>query len=486
MATSIPREACFDVPAWHRTLFAEHAARTPEVARVAAVGDAKATGFGDGYMPELYHRLYAQFPSEVTADKRGPAAAVRASLHKLAGELPEFETLRKQTVSDATWAGMASTVLGESVASALPKRDPNAPPNDAERADRILDGLRDLLADGAATESDVARAAGESFRAAEATEDAAATIDESAVRQALRRGVEAAHDVIDAAKSAASALGYGPGTLSGSGVTPAVAIDLARKVASSEKLRRIIAMAGRLQATARAKRATRSDYARSELVGVEPTGDIARLLPSELGAFGHATRTVDLLRRVSERTALGYKVRGKDKSRKGPIVVGIDISSSMDGEPDIWAKAIALAILDTARRDNRAFGVILYNGAVVDELYVEKPQDADPARVLKLLLKSPVGGCNFDVPVAPALDAIERARGGGAFGKADVILITDAIARADRDGYKERADKLGTTIYGILIGRSGEAVLKSYSHEVARIDDVSRDSAAVDLVFDKV
>ena len=33
-----PRESCFQVPDFHRTLLAEYAAQTPEVARVSAVG----------------------------------------------------------------------------------------------------------------------------------------------------------------------------------------------------------------------------------------------------------------------------------------------------------------------------------------------------------------------------------------------------------------------------------------------------------------
>ena len=41
-------------------------------------------------------------------------------------------------------------MLGDSVASALPERKDEAAPPDAERANRILDGLKDMLADGVA------------------------------------------------------------------------------------------------------------------------------------------------------------------------------------------------------------------------------------------------------------------------------------------------------------------------------------------------
>jgi uncharacterized protein with von Willebrand factor type A (vWA) domain len=479
-----PRESCFQVPEWHRSLLAEYATATPEVARVSALGETKVAGFGDGFVPELYHRLYSESPNEVPAEQRGAAAAVRAKLHDLASELPEFDTLRKQTLRDPLWSGMAATAIGESVASALPDRGPDAPPPDADAADRILDGMKDLAEQGAVGPEQVGTAAGEAYKAAEGVAAQAGGLDESKVRQALRGAIESAQEAIDDAQAAAAALGYGPGTAAGGTINPGVALALARKVKNSAKLQKIIELAGRLQATARAKRATRSEYARSELVGVEQTGDVARLLPTELSALGDPTRATDLLRRVIERSALGYKLRGTEKSAKGPIVIALDISGSMHGDKDTWGKAVCLALLDSARRDKRSFGVILFNGAVVEELRAPKADLVDPVKLLDLLAREPFGGTDFDVPIVAALDFIEKQT---VFHKADVVLVTDAEARSDgAAALLARANKLGAHVYGVLIGASGEATLKTYCHEVARIDDVSRDTAAVDLVFDKI
>lgn len=480
---AITRESCFQVPDWHRQLLAEYAARTAEVARVSQAGDAKAAGFGDGYVPELYHRLYSEAPNEIPADKRGAAAALRARLHNLASELPEFATLRKQTLRDPLWSGMAATAVAESVANALPSPPPGELPPDVEEAQRILDGMADLAEQGAVGPEQVGKAAGDAFRAAEDVESAAAAVDESKVRNALREAIEDAKGRIDEAKAMASALGYGPGAAGGS-INPNVALELARKVRNSRKLTAIVALAGRLQATARAKKATRSEYARSELAGVEQTGDVARLLPSELAALGDPARATDLLRRVVERNALGYKLRGKEKSAKGPIVVGIDVSGSMGGDRDIWARAVALALLDCARRENRAFGIVLWRSELVAQLYYKRAAEVDAAKLLDLMAIGASGGADFDVPIEPCLDMIET---NATLGKADAILITDALdAARNAAALKARADKLGVHVYGILIGHGNERVLRSYCHDVARIDDVSRDTAAVDLVFDKI
>jgi uncharacterized protein with von Willebrand factor type A (vWA) domain len=480
MAT--PRESCFQVPDFHKTLLAEYAAQTPEVAKVAAAGDAKVAGFGDGFVPEVYHRLFAEIPNEIPASERGAGAAVRAKLHDLASELPEFSTLRKQTRRDPLWSGIAAT--GQSVVAALPARKPGDAPPDAEAADRMLDGLQDLLEHGAATDEQVGKAAGEAFKAAEGVAEQAGSLSESAVRNALRSAIAEAQDSIDEAQKVMAAMGCGTGNDAGGKMAPNVAMALARKVKSSSKLQKIMALAGRLQATARAKRATRSKFARAEVSGVEQTGDVARLLPTEMASLGHSALAAGVLSRVMERTALGYRVAGKEKLARGPIVVALDISGSMHGEKDCWGKAVALALLDTARRESRGFGLILFNGGVVNELRAPKAATVTPEQILELLEQEPFGGTDFDVPIFAALDFVEKQE---AFRKADVVLVTDAIARPDSKGKaKARADKLGANVYGILIGHGGEATLKTYCHDVAQIDDVNRDTKAVDLVFDKV
>jgi uncharacterized protein with von Willebrand factor type A (vWA) domain len=401
----------------------------------------------------------------------------------------EVQAIRKQTLRDPLWSGMASTAIAESVASVLPERRKGQPAPDAEQALRILDGMKNLAEEGAVGDAEVGNAAGKAFAATDAVGEQAASLNESAVRQALRGAIETAQDQIDTAQQALSVLAGGAGTGSGAGgiASPAVALELARRVRNSAKLAKIIAMAGRLQATARAKRATRSEYARSELSGVEQTGDVARLLPSEMSALGDPLRATDLLRRVVERSALGYKIRGKERSARGPIVVALDISGSMHGDKDCWAKAVVLALLDTARAEKRGFGVILFNGAVVAELLAPKAETVTPAQILDLLSNEPRGGTDFDVPVHAALDFIEKQV---AFKKADVVLVTDALIGgrhlAGAAASKARADKLGANVYGVLIGAGGETALKAYCHEVARIDDVSRDTAATDLIFNKI
>ena len=97
---------------------------------------------------------------------------------------------------------MASTAIAETVASTLPDRNPDAPPPDADAALRILDGMKDLLEQGAVGAAQVGDAAGEAFAAADGVAAQAGTLDESKVRQAMRGAIASAQEPIDDAQDA--------------------------------------------------------------------------------------------------------------------------------------------------------------------------------------------------------------------------------------------------------------------------------------------
>lgn|GEM_PF-2335831 len=481
------RANCYDVPKHHRNLWRDYSTETREPARVAETGDKRASGFGEGFMPELFHRLYAETPREVADDSRSTAAAVRSKLHGLVSELPEFETLRKQTVRDAMWSGMAATALADHVTRVMPDLSPNTP--DADRATALLEGLQQLAGDtpeaALAFASHVAKAKAAAEAADAAVSAQAASLDETALRQAMRAGIKAAADAIDEAEAALASLGWGT-SVSGGGANkaPGVAVELARRVRSSETLKRIIELAGRLILTARQKRATRTEYARSEIVGVEQTGNLARILPSELVSLADPMMTASLYRRVLERAALGYKMAGSERSAKGPIVLLLDQSGSMlDDGKDEWAKGVALALLDAARAEKRAFGIILYNGGVAEAKLFPVAADADPRAILDLLSRSPDGGTNYAPAMKQALDWISTA---GTFKRADVVHITDGEADTkEAAAARTRAKDLGVHIFGIGIAGGGRA-LEAWSDEVRTIRDVKADAPAVDLIFDSI
>jgi hypothetical protein len=475
------RAAVYDVPDFHLDLYKDH--ETGKAREAAKAGEKKAAGFKDGFMPELYHRMYTSNPVKV--EKPAPGAALRGKIHDILSELPEYETLRKQTVRDPLWSGIATAALGESVATSLPEQTKTP---DADRAAKMLDSLRGLEEDGIPLPPDAipkaeGRKRGEEF----ATAEQAASLNETELRNALRNGIAKASDNINDAETALTALGYGNGTGANARRDPAVAIHLANRVRNSEKLKSIIALAGRITATARAKRATRSVYARNELVGVEPTRHLSRILPSEMSSLASPIGTANLYRKLLENAAMGYSMEGKTKLAKGPIIICLDQSGSMAGDRDVWGKAVALALLDAARSEKRPFGLILYDSVVRQSLQCPDPDKVNPIDLLEVLSTFSGGGTSFLHPLVMAMDWIEI---GGKLGKADIVHITDGAAGTfNADVTMARAEKLGATIYGIgidLTHGGGGSSLQCFSHSVTCISDVNRDTAAVDTIFDNI
>lgn len=444
----------YNVPRHHEILFRDNVAKDP-------VPQDK--GFG----AEVFHRLYSECPNEMEATQGN---ACRKRLHGLIDELPEFDTLRHLTTRDPMWAGMAAATLGGKVAPCVPKSA------DVEKAENILAGL-EMMAEENPDNAKIEAALKQAHEALDASiqhdKANAELIDESSVRTALRAAIGQATEDIQAAEQALDLLGYGSGQGNGSAayINPGVALELARRVKSSPKLSEVIALAGKLTRDARAKRAARSEYARSEVVGVEQTNAVERLLGSEMALLSDPDMSDDLLIRLTEKRALGFKMTGKDKLAKGPIVLMLDQSGSMESNSkDVWAKAIALAIYDAARQDKRDFAIVLYNDGVIMRRTISNPAD-----MLSAIESGPHGGTSYNDAAMTALDLAKD--------KSDIVHITDGDAPTDQAAaFINVANGKHTRVFGIGVGHVGLA-LKAWSHETTIISDVTRDTAVMDLVF---
>jgi uncharacterized protein with von Willebrand factor type A (vWA) domain len=137
------------------------------------------------------------------------------------------------------------------------------------------------------------------------------------------REVEELHD-------ATAALGMGPGTPGSSDPTTVAA--LFRRVRSDSSLRRICELAGRFRRVTQSKQRMKATHGLDDVVGVEPGGDVGRLLPSELARLVIPELELDTLRRIAEREALCREHHAVEPIGKGPIVVSVDESGSMEGE----------------------------------------------------------------------------------------------------------------------------------------------------------
>jgi hypothetical protein len=409
------RRIIYEVPLW--SLYLHRAARgLPR----ADPSDAIERELED----ELFERLYAGEVEPIPEAQRFPPLASWAQhIHDTIAQLPAFERLAQDCRGRADESAMAVEALMNELR-----------PDDAD---------------------DVLR---------------------RSIRAGCGKAVEAVEQLRDALDGLAH-VGFGaspPGTPS----TGEPARSLAARLRDDARLRRIALLAGRFRRIAGGKRRSRVRHGADEIVDIEQGADQSRLLPLELAQLVHPRTRLLTLRSLVESACLQYRLEGTETLGKGPLVVAIDKSGSMEGEKDVWATAVALALLDVAQHEKRPFALLCFDGAVKHESIVV-PGAALPEAALFVPAD---GGTNIDKAVRRGLEIIEQRP--GALREADVVLITDGGSDpAGAPELRERAAKLGVTVLGVAIDVDPSR-LAPWCDEVIAAHDMSRvDDRAADALF---
>jgi uncharacterized protein with von Willebrand factor type A (vWA) domain len=167
------------------------------------------------------------------------------------------------------------------------------------------------------------------------------------------------------------------------------------------------------------------------------------------------------------------------------MVVCLDTSSSMAGEKEIWSKAVALTLLEIARRERRRFRAILFSSAESELFTIDLNRGeryaSDLAGALDLAEYFAGGGTDFERPLDAAVECLGESR----FRRGDVVLLTDGECRVG-DEWKERflreKVRLDFSVYAVLIDVGGSTLetLAAIADRVSRISELT-DEGARDL-----
>jgi uncharacterized protein with von Willebrand factor type A (vWA) domain len=183
-----------------------------------------------------------------------------------------------------------------------------------------------------------------------------------------------------------------------------------------------------------------------------------------------------------EKSLLSYELKGMEKEGKGPIIIAVDNSGSMSGNREIWSKAIALTLLDIAIKQKRNFVLYHFNTRVTFTYEKIKNDSVDIENLFSAMEHFSSGGTSFKQVLDSALNKMEQDE----FKKADVILITDGEAD-DHDAkmYKEKAHRLKTTTYGIVIGNKDSArqCVEKFCDSTYTLNDLTQDSTITSNIF---
>lgn len=411
-----------DVPRWHVYLHRE-ARDLPSVQKE----DTPTRKLED----ELFDRLYSGGSEKAAANDNGELAEWAERLHSLANELPSFSRLAEECLGDADAAATAVEKLMEALAPHLGQQPNEVHPPQLRRSMN------------------------------QACEKSSQAIDEQ--RESLQ---------------GLAGVGFGNRRSKGSHGQGQQARRLSQRLKKDDRLSRIALLAGRFRRIAAAKQKARVRHGADEVTDIELGSNLSRLVPSELAQVAHPLMRRAFMARLLEGRAMQYRLSGTDSLGRGPLVVCLDKSGSMDGQKDIWATAVSLALLEVATRQRRAFALLAFDGAVKHEARVEVggqlPEDA--------LFVNCSGGTNITGVLARALSIINDSN--GALKKADVVLITDGESeQQDAPVIRQLAAQLGVTIIGLGIGVEAES-LKAWcdeAHAIRHLDTV--EEAAAEAVF---
>jgi uncharacterized protein with von Willebrand factor type A (vWA) domain len=301
--------------------------------------------------------------------------------------------------------------------------------------------------------------------------------DEMATLRAVGRAVAEAGKEVAELHEAAGALGMGMGSPGGN--DPRAVAELFRRVRGDATLRRICDLAGRFRRVAQSKQRLKQTHGLDDVVGVEPGGEVGRLLPVELARLVLPELELDTLRRIVERQALCREHHAVEPVGKGPVIVSIDESGSMEGDKAHTAKALALALAWVARHQRRWCALVAYSGDSGERLLALPPGRWDEPRLMDWLAAFLGRGSDLDVPVRemPRMYADLKAPPG----VTDLIFVTDAKCRLPTDvrdtflAWKAAARARLVT----LVIDSSPGDLAAISDEVHAVRSLTPDSDAV-------
>ena len=411
-----------DVPRWHVYLHRE-ARDLPSVQQ----DDTAVRKLED----ELFDRLYAG-PSEVVGSNADePLAQWAQRIHTLAAELPAFERLSNECIGDADASATA--------------------------VEKLLEALTPHL-----------RSPADAMQPAQ-------------LRRTMNVACEKTSESLEKQREAVEGLGgvgFGSSPSQPSSSNGASPRRLAQRLKNDQRLARIAHLAGRFRRIAAAKQKTKVRHGADEITDIELGSVISRLVPSELAQFAHPTMRRALLARLVEDRATQYRLSGTHALGRGPIVVCLDKSGSMDGPKDTWATAVALALLDVAQRQRRAFALLGFDESVKSEVHVDAGGQLPEAA----LFTNCSGGTNIAVVLARALNIVREST--TSLKEADVVLITDGESdRQDAPLVRHVAQQFGVTIIGLGIGVAVDALNPwcDEAHAIHRLDAV--EDAAAEALF---
>lgn len=203
---------------------------------------------------------------------------------------------------------------------------------------------------------------------------------------------------------------------------------------------------------------------KEEIIGLKLGKDLEHALPSELALMADPDTAILFDLKYLESKLLCFELQGttfqdenieievetkeQKEEAKGPMILCVDTSGSMQGEPEYIAKAMALYLGTKAKAENRLCYIVNFSEQI--EIF-EITGNKGIAALVAFLQRSFHGGTDAAPALIHTLKVLEQQQ----YSKADVLMISDFIMRSLPDSVItaiERQKQNGTRFNSLVIG----------------------------------
>ena len=410
---------------------------------------------GDTLHKDVFMSFYKMNPKFLPDDEIYPAYRFNKTILEKAMKTEEFSQLKQATTLDSIKSTIATIAFTKSVIKALIEKQPKLP--------RVLNSLKNV---NHFDEKQVSKAS-------KTVQNLAKNIPLNTIKQSLKQSLE----TINALDNLAS-LGWGSEASSVSKVPPQERLEIATQLLSSEKFRRLILLVGKFKNVATSARKSKIHHHKSvEISGVTVGKNVQNAVLSELAKLGHPLLKFETIAKLANGKLLQYETKPKTELGKGNFIACIDLSGSMSGEKELWAKAVALATAVIARKQKRTFALILFSERVKDVFTFNPKTPPSAADLLKIAETFYGGGTNFEEPLNKAIELSREVK------NSDILFITDgecSVSTLFLVKFLDFKKKTDTRLITVLINTEETESVKRLSDEIVSVEDLQRD---VEKVF---
>ncbi len=449
-------------------------------------------------MQDVFSSLYKYSPQVRQPGELKPSHRVNHGLINKAMETEQWGQLRNYTKLDEVNSAMATVTIAKSLIETIQKEMKEeadltnqclAAQDAADNAQSKAQSLQDIAGQAkGATKAKYTKQANQATKAAaEAQQQAQGLtrqLDEALpgvqqkLRQMMRTAENEALKEIRETSEMLEAWGTEPGQVQK--LPPEKRIALAQKLRASEKMKKLARMVGRMRRLAVHAQKTKIKHGYDEVYDIERGADLSKVIPSELALLNNPLTKLDFERKFTEKSLMQYALRGTERAGKGPIIALIDNSGSMSNK-ELWAKAVALGLLEIATMQRRDFGCVMFGSASdpLDVTIIKKGEKNIIEKVLHIAEYFYGGGTDFEKPIDKGLELVQAQE----FKKADIVMITDG-ERGVSQGWLDKTLKAKkekeVRIISILTdyGTTSPETVKKFSDMVTLTSELTDDQAS--------